>query len=468
MKINATDSLLLAGESAQGFLSGIFSSVETTGRGDSRGIEITTGSLEIQDGGLITASTFGEGNAGLVKINATDSLLLAGESAQGFLSGIFSSVETTGRGDSRGIEITTGSLEIQDGGRISTSTFGEGNAGEINITTQRFSATSGSQLTSSTDNNFDAGDIILFVTEDITLAGENTGLFANTTPNSSGNSGNIFIDPITMTIRDGAQVAVNSQGSGLGGNITLFAGDLNLFNQGTITAATASTSGGNITLNVPGIVLMRHNSLISAAAGGIGDGGNINLNVGFIVAVPKENSDVIARSSQGRGGDIVINADGVYGFVTNSRFLTPFSDLNASSDVVGNEGNVAVNVQFDATQGLNQLPASLVDAESLVDKNACKIESDKIAGGSAFVVTGRGGLLASPLESLTGFNSLVEWASLENSVGNINATIIEEATTYEQAQGWEMSPDGEVILTATATEATHHQGGMQHPGCQGK
>ena len=468
VKINATDSILLAGESAQGFVSGIFSQVLATGKGDSGGMEITTGSLEIQDGGLIGASTFGEGNAGLVKINATDSLLLAGESAQGFLSGIFSSVETTGRGDSRGIEITTGSLEIQDGGRISTSTFGEGNAGEINITTQRFSATSGSQLTSSTDNNFDAGDIILFVTEDITLAGENTGLFANTTPNSSGNSGNIFIDPITMTIRDGAQVAVNSQGSGLGGNITLFAGDLNLFNQGTITAATASTSGGNITLNVPGIVLMRHNSLISAAAGGIGDGGNINLNVGFIVAVPKENSDVIARSSQGRGGDIVINADGVYGFVTNSRFLTPFSDLNASSDVVGNEGNVAVNVQFDATQGLNQLPASLVDAESLVDKNACKIESDKIAGGSAFVVTGRGGLLASPLESLTGFNSLVEWASLENSVGNINATIIEEATTYEQAQGWEMSPDGEVILTATATEATHHQGGMQHPGCQGK
>ena len=467
--INTTNSVVVDSGINNSSFSGIFSEVQgSNGGGNALGIEINTVNLKVLQGAQVSASTFSEGNAGLVKINATDSLLLAGESAQGFLSGIFSSVETTGRGDSRGIEITTGSLEIQDGGRISTSTFGEGNAGEINITTQRFSATSGSQLTSSTDNNFDAGDIILFVTEDITLAGENTGLFANTTPNSSGNSGNIFIDPITMTIRDGAQVAVNSQGSGLGGNITLFAGDLNLFNQGTITAATASTSGGNITLNVPGIVLMRHNSLISAAAGGIGDGGNINLNVGFIVAVPKENSDVIARSSQGRGGDIVINADGVYGFVTNSRFLTPFSDLNASSDVVGNEGNVAVNVQFDATQGLNQLPASLVDAESLVDKNACKIESDKIAGGSAFVVTGRGGLLASPLESLTGFNSLVEWASLENSVGNINATIIEEATTYEQAQGWEMSPDGEVILTATATEATHHQGGMQHPGCQGK
>ena len=271
-----------------------------------------------------------------------------------------------------------------------------------------------------------------------------------------------------MTIRDGAQVAVNSQGRGLGGIITLFAGDLNLFNQGTITAATASSSGGNITLNVPGLVLMRNNSLISAAAGGLGDGGNINLNVGFIVAVPTENSDVIAKASQGRGGNIVINADGVYGFVTNSRFLTPFSDLNASSDVVGNEGNVAVNVQFDATQGLNQLPASLVDAESLVDKDACKIEGDKIAGGSAFVVTGRGGLPANPLESLTGSYSLVEWASVENSVGNINATITEEATTYEQAQGWEISPDGEVILTATATEVAPHQGGMQHPGCQSK
>ena len=57
---------------------------------------------------------------------------------------------------------------------------------------------------------------------------------------------------------------------------------------------------------------------------------------------------------------------------------------------------------------------------------------------------------------------------MENSVGNVNATITEKATTYEQAQGWVISPDGEVILTATATEATPHQEGMQHPGCQSK
>ena len=253
----------------------------------------------------------------------------------------------------------------------------------------------------------------------------------------------------------------------MGGSITISANDLNLSNQGTITAATAKTSGGNITLNVPNLLIMRNNSLISAAAGGIGDGGNITLNANFIIAVPNENSDVIARASQGKGGNIFINADGVYGFVTNNRSLTPFSDLNASSDVVGNEGNVAVNVQFDATQGLNELPANLVDAESLVDRDACKIKDDKFAEGSAFVVTGRGGLPANPLESLGDSNTLIEWASVENAAASTDATITAATEIpYQQAQGWEVSPDGEVILTATATEATPNQTQMQHPSCQ--
>ena len=496
IKINATNSVILAEEDGEGFPSAIFSQVSTGGKGNSEGIEINTGSLQLNDGGRLGASTFGEGDAGLIQITARESVLIAGQSSQGFVSAILSAVEATGKGNSGGVDLATGSLQIQ-GGQVSTSTIGAGNAEKIDITVNDdislgnkatiatatsgngreagditlrangLSATDGSQLTSSTDNSFDAGDINLFVTEDITLAGENTGLFANTSPNSSGNSGNIFIDPITMAVRDGAQIAVNSQGSGLGGNITIFAGDLNLSNQGVITAATVNTSGGNITLNVPGLILMRNNSLISAAAGGLGNGGNINLNVGFIVAVPIENSDVVARASQGLGGNIIIDADGVYGFVGDSRFLTPFSDLNASSDVVGNEGNVAINVQFDATQGLNELPASLVDAESLVDKNACKIENDRIAGGSYFSVTGRGGLPTNPLVSLEDSNILIEWAIVDELAGNTNATITEQPEiTYEQAQGWEFTPEGEVILTAIAREITPNPGGLQHPACR--
>ncbi len=180
---------------------------------------------------------------------------------------------------------------------------------------------------------------------------------------------------------------------------------MTLFNRGTINAATAKTSGGNISLNVPGLILMRNNSLISAAAGGAGSGGNITLNVGFIVAIPKENSDVVARASQGKGGQIIINATGVYGFVGDSRFLTPFSDLNASSDVVGNEGSVAIDVDFDVTQGLNSLPDDRVDTE--VNDSCEAIEKDATV---AFFDIGKGGTLANPDEPLDADSW--EWLSL--------------------------------------------------------
>ncbi|MGB7519679.1 MAG: filamentous hemagglutinin N-terminal domain-containing protein [Spirulinaceae cyanobacterium] len=240
----------------------------------------------------------------------------------------------------------------------------------------------------------------------ITTGGAASGIFAQTNPGTTGDSGSVFVNTPTLNIRNGGQLAVNSQGDGIGGNDNIAAGDINLFNQGTITAATARTSGGNINLNVPGTILMRNNSLISAAAGGDGSGGNITLNIGFIVAVPNENSDVIARAAQGKGGQIIINATGVYGFVGDSRFLTPFSDLNASSDVAGNEGTVEIDVDFDVTQGLNSLPDDRVNTE--VNDSCEAIEKDSTV---AFFDIGKGGTLANPDEPLDADSW--EWISLE-------------------------------------------------------
>ncbi|MGC1246139.1 MAG: hypothetical protein WA865_08010 [Spirulinaceae cyanobacterium] len=60
----------------------------------------------------------------------------------------------------------------------------------------------------------------------------------------------------------------------------------------------------------------------------------------------------------------------------------------------------------------------------------------------------------------------MEWASVDNAVGSNNAAITEQTQTlYQQAQGWEITSDGKIILTATATEVASHQNRMQHPDC---
>ncbi|MEQ8463977.1 two-partner secretion domain-containing protein, partial [Coleofasciculus sp. E1-EBD-02] len=113
--IRATDNVLLDGEDTQGFGSRVFSQVGSEAKGNSGGVEIESGSLSLMNGALIAASTFGEGDAGKVVIRATDNVLLDGEDTQGFVSAVFSEVESEAQGNSGGVEIESSSLSLTNG-----------------------------------------------------------------------------------------------------------------------------------------------------------------------------------------------------------------------------------------------------------------------------------------------------------------------------------------------------------------
>ncbi|MFM5891373.1 MAG: filamentous hemagglutinin, partial [Dolichospermum sp.] len=112
------------GVNVRGWLS---SDVNDTGEGNSGGITIDTSTLTLENGGLISASTFGKGNAGKIEIQATEGVTV-GENAA-LSSGVFD----TGEGNSGGITIDTSTLTLEKGGFINASTFGKGNAGNIAI-----------------------------------------------------------------------------------------------------------------------------------------------------------------------------------------------------------------------------------------------------------------------------------------------------------------------------------------------
>jgi len=114
--------------------SALLSAVEPEADEDSVEIELTTTSLELINGSDMSASTFGVGNAGAVKITATDSVPLDGEHNNGITSAISSRVASGAEGNSGGIELTTSSLEVINGARVSVSTGGIGNAGLVKIT----------------------------------------------------------------------------------------------------------------------------------------------------------------------------------------------------------------------------------------------------------------------------------------------------------------------------------------------
>ncbi|MFM6368635.1 MAG: hypothetical protein ACKPGN_10465, partial [Dolichospermum sp.] len=68
--------------------SGVFG----TGEGDSGDITIDTSTLTVENGGIISANTFGKGNAGNIAIKATQGVNVGG--------GLTSEVTATGEGNS--------------------------------------------------------------------------------------------------------------------------------------------------------------------------------------------------------------------------------------------------------------------------------------------------------------------------------------------------------------------------------
>jgi filamentous hemagglutinin family protein len=395
----------------------------------------------------ISASTSSSGAGGDLILTAPQAIALSG--------GGKLSVETSGSGNAGNIQFATPQLSLSDGVELSASTSSNmpngGKAGNITVTAERFDLLTGARVSTTTAGSGTAGNITVNVTEQFTLKGAGTGLFATTTPGSTGNGGNIVVDPSIVLIQDRAAIAVDSKGSGIGGNISLQAGRLELRDRGTITAETASAQGGNITLDVKDILLLRRNSQISATAGTAqagGNGGNITINAPFIIGVLGENSDITANAFTGNGGNITITTNAIYGLKFQPQ-LTPFSDITASSQF-GLSGTVAINtLGIDPNRGLVELPVNLADPSQQIAQD-CVPKIGKTA--SSFVITGRGGIPLSPDEPLENSVTPTRWVLLpeEMARGHEGERVQrhdhemgrgpEERRSYLSIDGWQEPP----------------------------
>mgnify|MGYP001794062059 CR=1 FL=1 len=336
LTVNATDIVQV---SNTGFITSASRDI-----GDAGDLIINAPVVKVLNGGQISSDTI-VARGGSLTINATELFELGGTSSEGVKSSLATTTFGTGNagkltiiaptvlikdrgqiradtldnatGNGNDISIQADTISLTNQANISAGTTSQGNAGNIIVTANTLEANNDSKLRTATNGTQNAGNITLNIKDTITLTGSETGIFANTTENSTGNGGSIIIDPEVVNIFDGALISVDSQGTGIGGDIELAAGKLNL-NNGKITAETRSDTGGDITLNIQALLLLRYQSQLSTPAGNEqfgGDGGSININTpdGFIVAFPNENSDITANAFSGDGGKVDITAFGVYG-----------------------------------------------------------------------------------------------------------------------------------------------------------
>jgi filamentous hemagglutinin family protein len=518
----AGDVNLTARESASLNDSQVASFVNLGAAGQGGNLNLSTSSLLVTNGAQVSANTLGLGSAGQVRINAAESVVLEGISdgtASGVFSNVFNGIDADGfiivtEGNGGNIDLTTRSLSILNGAQINASTEGIGDAGNINLnansirvtgtefdsfqnifspssivsevlfdadgaggnislTAATLEVSNGAQISASTDGLGNAGNLDLNITDSVTLTGTASGLFADTLTGSSGNGGSIFLSSNQVLVQDEASIGVGSDGFGVGGNIQINGNSLFLDNRGLISAQTASTTGGNITLNLADTIVLRRESEISTTAGTAqagGDGGNITIDTNFLVAVDSENSDITANAFQGQGGNISITAIGVFGIAPREA-QTELSDITASSEF-GVDGVIEINrPDVDPSRGTAQLPADVVDASRLVAQG-CSAGNEAIASQiGEFTITGRGGLPPSPTEQLNGDAILADWETLEtpadvsqadSSINTPINTTIDTTNAVEsapaelvEAQGWAIAPNGQLILIAQATTTPH-------------
>jgi filamentous hemagglutinin family protein len=374
---------------------------------------------DINDPNTFITTIFGSGQSG-----RSGDVMIKGLSNLTFDNTLIVST-TQGFNPAGNILITSpAAIAFQNNSQVLSNTSSIGNAGNINVVAgESITFQDNSQIIAQTSSSGKAGNIGLIAGNSI-LFTAGTGLFANTTLGSTGDGGNITIDPQYVTLQDGATIAVGSLGSGIGGNITVFANYLSLLNGSSITASTASTNGGNIDLTVPAILLLRYRSNISTTAGTAndgGNGGNIKINAGFIVGMKGENSNIFANAFTGNGGNVDIRTNGIYGLEFRPQ-LTDFSDIAASSQF-GVQGNVTVTTpEIDPSRGLTSLPLNLVDSSRQVSQS-CAMQGKFSNRENRFTIAGRGGLPKSPSDELAINQSLVDLAELVPSNTNqISAT----------------------------------------------
>jgi filamentous hemagglutinin family protein len=514
LTINASELVEVVGNSAEDIQS--FISTSVYGTADGGDFTINTGTLRIvddayvdsityaqgnggtltvnadlvivKDGGQLAVGIFGgQGNAGNLIINATESVEVSGASrlrrneVEGEVffdtSSVFASAVSEHSGNGGNIIIETPTLKLFDGGGISTSTNSAGNAGNIiirantievaNRIQDSFAQISGINSLVSTEGTGNGGSIDIVAdrlqivdgglisvdslgkgnagnikvnAENIHITGVSSGepffgvkqesVSSTISAFSEGDfaAGSINIDSNTLNISDRGLISVNNLGNGNSGSLNIIANQLNLDNSATIEAKVNAGSQGNINLTTDNLFL-RNNSEINAKATGTATGGNIDINnTDNIVLL--ENSKIIADAIQGNGGNINITTQGY--------FVSPDSKISASSEL-GLDGNINIeNLNGDRQFELDRLPENIQDSTNLIAVSCSSNDNN------AFAVIGNGGIPNSPY-STQSLNAT--WYDLR-PLKEKKATVTSTPPVLQEANTTIINSDGEIELVA--------------------
>ncbi len=333
--------------------------------------------LTLNSGGQINSSTAGGGKGGLITVNA-ESVAIDGDNSS-------ISAETSGVGDGGNVQLNVSNMILTDSGKISTSALesSAGNAGDITATSESVSVSGArSAISSSAQGKGNAGAVELKEVKSLALS---KGGVISTDSKGEGSGGNITVmsDSISLS---GPSASISSRSEGLkdAGSITINANNIVMNNKSSITTDATKADGGNINLNVNSLMHLIDSDITSSVKGGPDtEGGNITMTQQYAVL---QKSKIVANAFEGKGGNIQITAE---------VFMEDPNSVLSASSKKGISGEVDIRATVKNISGsIGQLKEDYSSADSLLLESCVVRMSD--GKKSSLIVAGRDGLPARP------------------------------------------------------------------------
>ncbi|KAB8331762.1 S-layer family protein [Scytonema tolypothrichoides VB-61278] len=394
LRIDAQDVQLIGTSADNRVISGLFASAVQNSTGDAGDLMIKTNTLLVRDGAQVGNGTFSAGKGGNLRVDAQDVQLIGRSADNKFGSGLFASAERNSTGDAGDLTIKTNTLLVRDGAQVSAVTSGAGKGGNLRV---------------------DAQDVQLIGTSADNRVG--SGLYTSAQPNSTGDAGDagdLTIKTNTLLVRDGAQVATGTFGSGKGGNLSVDAQDVQVIGRSADgrfasglradTLRNLTGDAGDLTIRT-NTLLVKDGAQVAAGTFGSGKGGNLTVDAQDIQLI---GTSANGQAPSGLYAEAASNATGDAGDLTiktNTLQVKDGAQVAAGTSGAGKGGSLkvdATNIQLIGKAADGQFPGGLFvsadpsstgDAGDLTIRTNTLLVQDGAQVSAATFGAGKGGSL---------------------------------------------------------------------------
>lgn len=268
-------------------------------------------------------------------------------------------------------------VTLQDDAYLSTENSGGLGPGVTSLNTGRLEMSDNAFISSTSEAIGDAGTISIHADTDVILKDDAA---LTTATLAQGMGGDITVTAGNLEIRDRANISSASQaesGGGDAGSISVHAEDsVKLSGSAALTSEAISGGGGIISVNAEDRLQLSNSQITTSVSQGAGKGGDINIGEPRFVILNQ--SKISANADQGDGGAIFI--------ITDNYIKSAESNVTATSKR-GNDGTVRIEApDTDIGGELVVLPETFFDAARWLKKSCAERTGGKT---SSFVIKGR-------------------------------------------------------------------------------